>query len=221
MIKLDVGAHIDGYIADTALTIELGSNKYDELIKSSKKALEEAIKIIKSGINVSQIGSVIESTIRSYNFNPIDNLTGHSLDKYQLHSGISIPNVNNSKDKTKLKHGDVIAIEPFSTIGDGHVISGEGSNIYLVKSQFKSRIIRESKLKIIFQNIRDKFGSLPFAQRWCNNMSENVDIALKKLTFFGILNHYPQLIEKSKNLVSQREHTIIVNKNSCEVITNK
>ena len=142
------------------------------------------------------------------------------MDKYELHSGISIPNIANVKDKTKLKYGDVIAIEPFSTVGDGHVISGKGSNIYLIKSQLKSRIIREKRIKILFQNIKNRFGSLPFAQRWCENMSNDIDITLRKLTFLGIIKHYPQLIEQSKNLVSQMEHTVIVNEDGCEVTTN-
>jgi methionyl aminopeptidase len=219
IIKLDVGSHIDGYIADAAITIEIESNKYIDLIKSSSEALDNAIQIIKPGVSVSKIGVVIESTIKSYNFNPIDNLTGHSLDRYQLHSGISIPNVANSNDKTKLKYGDVIAIEPFSTIGNGHVVSGDGSNIYIVKSSLKSRLIREKKLKILFDDISNRFGSLPFAQRWCNNMTNNVDISLKKLSFFGVIKHYPQLVEQSRSLVTQKEHTVIVQKRDCEVIT--
>jgi methionyl aminopeptidase len=189
------------------------------LIKSSNEALEKAIKIIQPGILVSEIGDIIESTIKSYNFKPIDNLTGHSLDRYNLHSGISIPNVANTINKTRLKYGDVIAIEPFSTDGKGHVISGKGSNIYLIKSSIKSRLIREKKLKIFFENLNRKFGTLPFAHRWCKNITNNADISLKKLSFLGIIKHYPQLVEKGNFFVSQKEHTVIVNNEGCEVIT--
>jgi methionyl aminopeptidase len=190
-----------------------------DLIKASSEALDNAINIIKPGITVSEIGNIIDSTIKSYNFKPIENLTGHSLGRYELHSGVSIPNVANTNYKTKLKNGNVIAIEPFSTIGNGHVISGKGSNIYLIKSSMKSRMIREKKLKILFENIKNKFGYLPFAQRWCNNMINNIDVSLKKLTFFGVLKHYPQLIEQEHSLVAQKEHTIIVKENGCEVTT--
>ncbi len=219
LIKLDIGSHVDGYIADTAITLEVGSNKYFDLIKSSSEALDNAIDLIKPGILVSEIGDVIDKTIKSYNFNPIDNLTGHSLDRYELHSGISIPNVSNAISKTKLKYGDAIAIEPFSTIGEGHVISGGGSNIYLVKSTIKSRFIRDKNLKILFDNIKNKYGTLPFAQRWCKNMANNIDMSLKKLSFLGVIKQYPQLVEKGKCLVSQKEHTILVSKKGCEVTT--
>ena len=199
--------------------MEIGSNKHLDLIKASSEALDNAIEIIKPGILVSEIGNVIDSTIKSYNFNPIDNLTGHSLGRYDLHSGVSIPNVANTINKNRLKYGDAIAIEPFSTNGDGHVISGKGSNIYLIKSSIKSRLIREKKLKVFLENLNRKFGTLPFAHRWCKNITNNVDISLKKLSFLGIIKHYPQLVEQGNFFVSQKEHTVIVNNEGCEVIT--
>jgi methionyl aminopeptidase len=189
------------------------------LIKSSNEALDKAIEIIQPGILVSEIGDIIESTIKSYNFKPIDNLTGHSLDRYNLHSGISIPNVANTINKNRLKYGDAIAIEPFSTNGEGHVTSGKGSNIYLIKSTIKSKFIREKKLKIFFENLNKKFGTLPFTYRWCKNISNNIDISLKKLSFLGIIKHYPQLVEQENFFVSQKEHTVIVDNEGCEVIT--
>lgn len=219
LIKLDIGSHVDGYISDMAVTIEIGTNKYTELIKSSSEALDNAIEIIKPGIQISEIGKTIESTIKSYNYVPIDNLTGHSLEKYELHSGISIPNISDNVSTRKLKYGDVIAIEPFSTNGKGHVYSGNGSNIYLIKSLIRSNFIREKKLKFLFDNIHNKYGSLPFAQRWCINMTNNINLMLKKLQFLGLIKHFPQLIEQEKGMVSQKEHTIIVTENSCEVIS--
>ncbi len=143
------------------------------------------------------------------------------MDRYELHSGISIPNVANTVNKTKLKYGDVIAIEPFSTNGAGHVLSGESSNIYLIKPSIKSRLIREKKLKSLFVNMDASFGTLPFAHRWCKNMAKNIDISLKKLQFFGIIKHYPQLVEQEKGIVSQKEHTVIINEEGCEVTTIK
>jgi len=220
LIKLDVGSHVDGYIADVAMTIEIRSNNHSNLIKSSNEALEKAIEIIKPGIEVTEIGNIIESTIKSYNFVPIDNLTGHSLDRFELHSGISIPNIANAVNKTKLKSGDVIAIEPFSTYGKGHVLSGNGSNIYLIQQSIKSRLIRDNKLKILFDNLNNKFGTLPFAHRWCEKMTKNIEISLKKLQFYGLIKHYPQLIEQNKGAVSQKEHTVIVTEDGSEVISS-
>ena len=78
IVKLDVGVHVNGAIGDNAATV--GSNK--ELIEASREALNEAIKIIQIGTKLRDIGKAIEKTISSYGFNPIKNLTGHSIDIY-------------------------------------------------------------------------------------------------------------------------------------------
>jgi len=220
VVKLDVGTHIDGYIADTAVTVEVGTKKYENIIKASSEALDAAIKLMKADVDLSEIGSIVQKTITSYGYKPIDNLTGHSLKQYELHSGLSIPNIANSSQRGKPKVGDVIAIEPFATNGAGHVMSDVGSNIYLCNKSFRSRIIRDNRSRIIFNRMMERFKTLPFAQRWCHDLiSDRVDPLLKRLAFLGLIRHYPQLIDAKRGIVTQKEHTVIVQADECEVIT--
>ncbi|UCH72461.1 MAG: type II methionyl aminopeptidase [Thermoplasmatales archaeon] len=219
VVKLDVGCHVDGYIADTAITVEIDTDNYNNMIKASSDALDNAISVIKAGTCLSDVGETIEKTIRSYGYNPIDNLTGHSLERYQLHSGISVPNISNSSSRVKMKEGDVLAIEPFATNGKGHVTSGSGSNIYLCEKSLKSRFIRDNSSKIYFNKISVKFKTLPFAQRWCEKLFSNSDRALKKLSFLGLIKHYPQLTETKDSIVTQKEHTVIVTEDGCKITT--
>lgn len=220
VVKLDVGAHVNGYIADTAITVELETHTYDSMIRASSEALENAIKLLTPQTPLREIGKTIEQTITSKGFKPIDNLMGHGLDHFELHSGISIPNVGSLGGKNKLKDGDVVAIEPFATNGAGHVISGDGSNIYLCNESLKAKFIRDSRTKIIFEKMMTHFTTLPFAERWCHDLFPNGgDLALKKLTFLGLTKHYPQLFEAKGGMVTQKEHTVIVREDGCEVIT--
>lgn len=219
VVKLDIGAHIDGYIADTALTVEVESEIYSELIKSSKESLDVAVDFMKPGVNLADIGAAVEKTITSYGFKPIENLTGHSMQRYLLHAGVSIPSVGKTANNATLKAGDVIAIEPFATTGAGYVISGAGSNIYLCKNSVNFRLIRDSRSKLMFDKVKKHFRTLPFAQRWFEERFSNSDIVLRKLSFLGLLKHYPQLIDAKKGIVSQAEHTVILTKDGCEIIT--
>lgn len=219
VVKLDIGTHFNGYIADTAVTVEIESHKYDNMIKASSEALENVISLIKPRINISEVGKSVENTIKSYGFKPISNLTGHSMQRYILHAGMTIPNIEDKSYKTKPKIGDVLAIEPFATNGAGHVITGEGSNIYLCKKTFNPRIIRDNRAKIIFNKTKNIFKTLPFAQRWFEKQFSNSDILLRKLSFLGLLKHYPQLIDANQGIVTQKEHTIIITEEGCEVIT--
>jgi methionyl aminopeptidase len=220
VVKLDVGAHIDGYIADTAITMELGTHVYDEMIQASRDALDHAITMMKAGVSLSDVGKIVESTITSHGYKPIDNLMGHGLGQYDLHSGLSVPNVGTLESNAKPKEGDVIAIEPFATNGAGHVVSGEGSNIYLCNNSLKAKLIRDQKTKLLFQKMMTHFKTLPFAQRWCHEFLPNgYDLVLKRLSFLGVVKHYPQLLEAKNGMVTQKEHTVIIQENGCEVIT--
>jgi methionyl aminopeptidase len=219
VVKLDVGAHIDGYIADTAITVEVGTNNYEDMIKASQDALNAAVDYIKADASLSILGKTIEKTIKSYGYRSIDNLTGHSLARYNLHSGLSIPNVHERLNLVKLNPGEVLAVEPFATNGAGHVISGNSSNIYRYIKSVKSRIIRDTKIRLFSSKINKKFSTLPFAERWCTNLLPNTDISLKKLLFAGCIKQYPQLIDEKKGIVTQAEHTVIVREDGCEVTT--
>ena len=220
IVKLDIGAHIDGYIADTAITIEIGTNNYSNMINASKDALENALALVKANIDLSEIGKVVEDTIKNHGFKPINNLSGHSMVQYELHSGISVPNVSNTHSKIKPKEGDVLAIEPFATNGEGRVIAGPGSNIYICNKSFRSKLIRDNKSKKVFDNLMVGFKTLPFSQRWCKNLLPNKsDLTLKKLSFLGLIKHYPQLIEAKGGIVTQCEHTVIVTDEGCDITT--
>jgi methionyl aminopeptidase len=219
-VKLDVGVHVDGFIADTALTVEVETNNYSEMIKAVDKGLKTAIEIVKPGINLSELGKAVQETIKSFGFKPIDNLTGHSLQRYILHSGMSIPSVSDFLNNIKPKSGDVIAIEPFVTDGLGHVISGKGSNIFICQKTIRSKFVRDKRANIWYNIIYKNFGTLPFAQRWINNIFEkNSNMILNRLSFLGMIKHYPQLIEQKKGIVTQKEHTVIIKENGCEVTT--
>ncbi|MEF8878938.1 MAG: type II methionyl aminopeptidase [Candidatus Thermoplasmatota archaeon] len=219
LVKIDVGAHVDGYIGDTAATVEVEANRYNSLIGASSTALENAIAMIKPELNLRDVGKKIEKTINKFGFKPIDNLTGHSMERYNLHSGVSIPNVTTSYG-SEVEEDMVLAIEPFATDGKGHVNSGDGSNIYRVTESIRSKMVRRRKYKLLYKKIRKKFNALPFSSRdFTKHFSDENENMLKRLSFLGMLKHYPQLIEQEDGIVSQTEHTMIVTEDGCEVTT--
>lgn len=209
VVKLDVGAHVDGYIGDTAGTVEIGSNRYKNLIESAEKALYEAIRIVREGVKIEEIGIVIEKKIREYGFRPVRNLHGHSLERYKLHAGISIPNFS-TKNKMILKEGQVIAIEPFSTDGDGIVVDGGIGNIY-----------RLNKKSALTKSIKNKFYEFPFADRWLYEIyGEKTPLKISFLMKRRLISPYFKLVEIKNGIVAQAEHTVFVQKDGCEILTS-
>ncbi|MGB9927508.1 MAG: M24 family metallopeptidase, partial [Methanosarcina sp.] len=81
IVKLDLGVHVDGYIADAAITIDLSGNS--DIVKAAEEALAAAIELARPGVTTGEIGAAIEGSIRAYGLNPIVNLTGHGLSQYE------------------------------------------------------------------------------------------------------------------------------------------
>lgn len=219
VVKLDVGAHIDGYIADTAVTLEIESSIHESLLKASEDALKKAITLMKPGVSLSTIGGTVQDIIHGYGFKPIENLTGHSLNRYTLHAGLSIPSVASMGLSGRPKPGDVIAVEPFATTGSGRVISGNGSNIYIVNQGLHLRHIRDQRIKQYLSKLKKTFQTLPFSTRWCIPHLTNAEHVLQRMSHLGLLHHYPTLLEQNHGLVSQKEHTLIITNDGCEVTT--
>lgn len=212
LIKVDFGAHINGFIADAALTISIGSD-YEELIEVAEEALQKALEIIDVGIKISSIGEVVEKTIKSYGYKPVSNLTGHSISRYMIHSGVSIPNVSGNYHG-KIEPWSIYAIEPFVTLSEakGEVINGSPGNILQI---LKLKGPKNQGIKKFFDEILRKYKTLPFTKRWIN-VPEEVII---KLLEDNILYEYPTLIEATKRPIAQAEHTILTMDKEVMVIT--
>ena len=214
LVKLDLGVAVNGAIGDTAVSVCIGCDK-SEIIQAAENALKEAINVIRAGITLAEVGRVIEGEIREMGFFPIKNLSGHSMERYMVHSGINIPNYDSS-EKNKLVEGMVIAIEPFATNGDGFVRDGKVSDIYRL---IEKKNVRDMSSRRILEYIWNERKTLPFSKRHLlGKFSEfKVNMALRSLS--NLLYSYPHLVERSGGIVSQAEHTVLITKDGCDVMT--
>lgn len=208
--KLDLGVHINGYIADTATTVDLGSNSL--LVEASYQALEHAIKTVRPGVSVGDVGAAIQYEIESRGYRPVSNLTGHGLDRFVIHRPPTIPNVRVTGGVI-LEEGMVFAIEPFASTGSGRVGEKTKKEIY---QQISNKPVRVPSARAVLEHIRDRRG-LPFARRWLPDKKS--DIALPGLVKTQHLHVYPVLADIAGSLVSQHEHTLIVTGDGCIVTT--
>jgi methionyl aminopeptidase len=211
MVKLDIGVHVDGYIADAALTVDLSG--HDKLTEASKAALEAAIDLIEPGVNTRDLGAAIEEAITGYGYKPVANLTGHGLLRYEAHAEPSIPNKAMEKGVI-LKAGDVIAIEPFATNGQGRISEAPITEIYGFSAH---RPVRLPQARELLKDIQERYKTLPFARRWLKG--ERADFALIQLLKAGAVHRYPVLWEVEGALVSQAEHTVVILEDRSVVIT--
>ena len=218
LVKSDLGAQINGYIADTAVTV-CYNPEYDNLVDAAQQSLDNAMSMIKIGVKSSDVGRTIEKTIKQMGFLPIANLSGHSLDQYTIHAGKSVPNIWSIGSFT-FDGNQAFACEPFVTTGEGlgFVHEGKVKNIFALSSRKKTKDKEADKmLDFIWQN----FNLLPFALRWLTKEWDEkeartlLDILVKKKA----VHAYPVLVEGNGKRVTQAEHTFIPNENGVTITT--
>ncbi|MCY4489972.1 MAG: type II methionyl aminopeptidase [Thaumarchaeota archaeon] len=208
LVKIDLGAQINGYIADTAVTVCYDA-AFDRLVDTAETALGSAMSMIKTGVNASDVGREIEATIKQMGFKPIANLSGHSLEQYTIHAGRTIPNIW-SVGGFSLSGDSAYACEPFVTTSDGggFVRNGKIKNIFALNSRKKTKNADADEL---LDYIWEEFNMLPFALRWLTKKWETQKARelLEHLVRKKAVQAYPILVEVTEKRVAQAEHTFI------------
>ena len=211
MVCLDIGVHVDGWIADAAVTVDLSD--HPDLVEAAEAALDAAVDTVRAGVHTGEVGTAIEAAIDEYDYNPVVNLSGHGLGHYDAHTGPNVP--NRAVDSgIELAVGDVVAIEPFVTDGSGKVREGSKEEIY---SMVEEKPVRDRRARQVLETISEEYRTLPFAARWLE--SERAEMSLRRLKMQDIIRSYPVLKEDDGALVSQAEHTFIVTEDGCELTT--
>jgi methionyl aminopeptidase len=215
LVKLDCGAHVDGLIGDTAATVEVGTRNYTDLVRASKEALEVALDMIAPKVRLNSVGDAVSGVIKGYGFAPIENLTGHSLEPFNLHAGLSVPNVPDPRAGV-VQAGTALAIEPFATDGRGRVTGKKPSHIFRFQRGGRGK---GDDARRLLNDIDDRFHGLPFAERWCTPLTRRAAPALRQLVRAGGVTEYPILAEVGNGIVSQAEHTLLVLDGGNEITT--
>ncbi|MBX5328310.1 MAG: type II methionyl aminopeptidase [Candidatus Bathyarchaeota archaeon] len=218
IVKVDIGVHVDGYVTDTAFTVSFNP-EYKILVETAEQALKVAIDNIRPEMPTSKLGEIIEKTIKSRGLKPISNLTGHSVGRYLVHAGTSVPNVS-QLSFSKIKLGGVYAIEPFVTLSDavGRVEDGDEATIFRF---LKSKSVKNPYAKQLMKYIEENFRTLPFAERWLKDVvpNEHHRDAFRELLASKAIMSYPIFVEISRKPVAQAEHTVLIVQSGCVVLT--
>jgi len=222
LMKVDIGIHVDGWVSDSAFSIDFeNSDENKKIIEASKNALENVKKLLKSNpvgtVTTGMIGKTVQETIESLGLSPIANLSGHSIEHYLVHAGLTIPNVNNKS--TEVLGNGLYAVEPFATNGNGKIHDGKPSGIYMLISE---KNIRSPIARDVLKYIIEEYNTLPFCSRWLvKKFGTKALFGIKQLEENGNLHNYAQLIESSGGIVSQAEHTFFLDDSGVIVTTEE
>jgi len=207
VIKVDFGVHVEGYVTDTAVTLTYNPD-YELLVEAAERTLNAAIGALKVERRVGEIGREIRREASRLGFKTIENLTGHTVDRYVVHAGKSIPNLF-IQNMPSLKDGEVFAVEPFLTLGSaaGYVVDSEAETIFSLLARKSTGV---SELDEFAARVWDERKTLPFTPRWYVPAygRERLDRIIRELVKRRLMRGYPTLVEASMKPVAQFEHTM-------------
>jgi methionyl aminopeptidase len=128
IVSLDVGASLNGYFGDSAITVPVGqvSEEAAKLLRVTEEALYKAIERVRPGGRVSDIGHVVQQHVESYGFSVVREFVGHGIGQ-KMHEEPQVPNYGEPGRGPRLAEGMVLAIEPMVNAGKPAVkVLGDG-----------------------------------------------------------------------------------------------
>ncbi len=212
LVKIDIGVHCDGFVADSAITY---CSEKNLLVDAVEKVIDTAIGVLKPGLAVYEIADAIEPVVKGMGVGLVVNLTGHGVDEGMFHAPPTIPSIKN-KISYKLQEGDAIAIEPFVCQTNGYVKESGTVEIY---RYLQDKPVRSQEARQILEHIKTNFGPFPFAKRWLVRpvldgvkgfTPIKVSMGIRQLETAGCLEAHPVLKEVEGKKVAQAEHTIYI-----------
>ena len=216
LAKLDIGVHVDGWVVDTAVTVNVGRRAGRQpLIDAAEAALHAALTAARPGALIYEVSQAIETVLRSRGLRPVESLCGHGVGRWTVHCPPAVPNRPEGDHRTRLEPETVVALEVFATDGDGHVEERGDASIYRLDPLAPTEL---ADLELI--GALRAFRGLPFAAHQLPGFSaERVATAIAALTAAGQLRSYRPLVDASASAIAQAEHTIYVHADRTEVLT--
>ncbi|KAF2635836.1 methionine aminopeptidase 2-like protein [Massarina eburnea CBS 473.64] len=227
VMKVDFGVHINGRIVDSAFTMTFDP-VYDNLINACKDATNAGIREAGIDVRMSDIGAAIQEVMESYEceikgttypVKCIRNLNGHSIGRYSIHGGKTVPIVKGG-DQTKMEEGETFAIETFGSTGKGYVRDDMETSHYAKREDAPHVALRVSSAKTLLNSITKNFGTLPWCRRYLDRLGhDKYLLGLNNLVSAGIVDAYPPLCDIKGSYTAQSEHTFILRPTVKEVVS--
>jgi methionyl aminopeptidase len=122
ILSVDLGAKLDGFYGDSAVTVPVGriSPEAERLLAVTEGSLDEALRKVKAGARISDIGAAVQAHVEGHGFSVVREFVGHGIGT-KLHEEPQIPNYGPAGRGPRLAEGMVLAIEPMVNMGKASV----------------------------------------------------------------------------------------------------
>ncbi|XP_017484882.1 PREDICTED: proliferation-associated protein 2G4-like, partial [Rhagoletis zephyria] len=229
MVKIDLGAHIDGFMALAGHTLVVGASaenkikgRQAEVLLAAHYAAEAALRLVQPGNDNNTVTDTVQKVADTFNCKPISGMLSHELKQYQMDGGKTI--IQNPTDAQKKEHEkcefakhEVYAIDVLITTGDGKTRDLDSKTTIFKKTEE----IYQLKLKTsraLYSEIDKKFGNMAFTLRSLES-EQKARLGVVECVQHKLLEPYGVLYDKDTELIAQFKFTVLLMPSGSHKIT--
>ncbi|CAI2351299.1 unnamed protein product [Caenorhabditis sp. 36 PRJEB53466] len=230
VVKIDLGAHIDGFIATAAHTVVVGASKENkvtgkvaDLLRGTYDAMEIAIRSLRPDTLNLDITKNIDKAAAEFGLTPIENMLSHQLERNEIDGEKKIIQNSGEKqkgeiEKVKIDKHEAYAIDVLLSTGKGKPKDLDTRTTVYRKNESVSYQLKMKASRVFFADVNKQHGPMPFSLR---SFEEEVKakMGVVECEKYGLLVPYPVLYEKEGELVAQFKATVLVMPNGLLKIT--
>lgn len=229
VVKIDLGAHIDGFIAVAAHTIVIGATpekkstgRACDVVLAAYHASQAALRLLKDGTNNYAVTEAVQKIASEYKCKPIEGMLSHQLKQFKIDGEKTI--IQNPTIAQKKEH-EKCAFEKYEVYAMDVLIStGEGlgkeldTKVSIYKKTEENYVLKLKASRAFYGEVKKKYGTMPFNLR---NFEEE---AKAKMGVIECVTHklvepFQVLYEKHNEIVAQFKNTVLILPNGLQLVT--
>jgi len=226
--KIDLGVHIDGFIAQVAHTVVVSSDpkkvvegRKADVILAAYNALQAAVRTITPGATNNQVTDVVAKVAESYKCNPIEGVLSHEVKKHLIDGNNCIINKNTfdqKVDEHEFQVHEVYGLDVFVSTGEGKCKETEFRTTVFKRAIERSYSLKLKASRAFFAEVTERFPTLCFSLRAFEDET-GAKLGINEAVKHDLFHPYPVLTEKSGEFVAQFKATVVILKNGAQVIS--
>ncbi|XP_072998231.1 ERBB-3 BINDING PROTEIN 1 [Typha latifolia] len=226
IVKIDMGCHIDGFIAVVAHThvIQEGpvTGRAADVIAAANTAAEVALRLVRPGKKNKDVTEAVQKVAAAYDCKIVEGVLSHQLKQFVIDGNkviLSVSNPETKVDDAEFEENEVYAVDIVASTGEGKpkLLDEKQTTIYK-RAVDKNYHLKMKASRFIFSEISQKYPIMPFSARALEE--KRARLGLVECVNHELLQPYPVLHEKPGDLVAHIKFTVLLMPNRLDRITS-
>lgn len=229
LVKIDLGAHIDGYISQAAHSFVCSANKeycatgrQADAICAAYFASQAALRLFKAGKTNHEITSTIQKVADEFKVQPLEGVLSHQLKRYVVDGNnvvISKETLDQKAEEVTFEDWDAFTFDIVMSTGEGKARETEARTTVFKRAVDQRYTLKLKASRAVFTEINTRFPTMPFTLRALKD-EKTARLGITECLKHDLVEPYPVLYEKPGEFVAQFKFTAIITPSGTVRLTN-